>query len=481
MHRNILLIIFIISAICTLGNALVLNNNNNSNLKIIYSSKILEDISFGRDIELNKTKIIGDLNFECIKHKYPNEMNEHFIINNSIHIIDSYIYGKVGISGIKFSNDISFQGTDILDSVEIKNSIFDGKFIFVENNLWEYASFEKDIFNKEAYLVKSSFKDYANFENVKFNRRAQFNGAHFEKHSKFLNARFGNYTDFNNVQFNKAADFRKTKFLNTVEFNNAIFQQTALFYNSTFYEEAKFSEANFREDAKFWGAIFLGDALFPAATFDKNIFYNYNPSLGLNGCEFYGDLILDDTNINNIFLDNAKFYKHLSLNNSNFEKLVAKWDLIKKPLNCNGETFLKIIKSYKEQERFHDADECYYHYRSRSKSGWLDYLSLITCGYGVRPHYTLILSLFLISIFGLFFAYGEKRGFIRLNSDPQKTEATRILMDGFILSLLAFSFQTEGECKANGFYKMLAILEGLLGLLLLALFTVTLANIMIRY
>ncbi len=188
-------------------------------------------------------------------------------------------------------------------------------------------------------------------------------------------------------------------------------------------------------------------------------------------------------------LNNAEFGGRISLNNSDFSRLKTNWTTLKGPLYYNGQVYLALIKNFKEQEQFQDADGCYYDYRHKSKDGWLDYLSWISCGFGVRPKYTVFLSTALILIFGvIFWLAGEiKRSPVPGEEDSGKSDGKKgrhtleELGEALFFSLLVFTFQARGDWRASGINRLLAVFEGILGIGLIGLFVVTLANIMIRY
>jgi len=143
-----------------------------------------------------------------------------------------------------------------------------------------------------------------------------------------------------------------------------------------------------------------------------SIFYfNAKPSLGLkHGARFYGDLILSDATIHSMQLDNTEFHGNILLNNSDFNRLIVDWCTIKNRLDHNNNAVYKaLIKNFKELDQSQDADDCYFTYRYKFMLSSLDFLSLISCGYGVRWTHTLLFGLMCLGIFGAYYFRKSQR------------------------------------------------------------------------
>jgi hypothetical protein len=167
-------------------------------------------------------------------------------------------------------------------------------------------------------------------------------------------------------------------------------------------------------------------------------------------------------------------------------------------------------------EQFTDADKVYYEYweQKRKNEGDLwNYLSWITCGYGVRPFHTLVVGLFLMlvlfpviywmigmSLSNAFeyscitFINGYNTNFTsdELTSVIQRLEKyiripnwtseyyknlKKLLNRDFVVN---FHLIFKKLFIPKNVVKYFMMLETLLGWLILALFLVTLANVMIR-
>lgn len=251
------------------------------------------------------------------------------------------------------------------------------------------------------------------------------------------------------------------------------------------------------------------------------------------------------------------------------------WTSLKDALVFDGPTYIKLIKNFREMEQFGDADDAYYQYRrlSQADKEWSfsklgDIFMWLTCGYGVKPQYTIILAVMMILIFTIIYWLGN--GIRRLKesgegeylfswddvpgkdnerlirylgnnfsidqaenieirkSDDRKTiyihnddESTKIMIDekeekatlktsdhetlhlkvkkedgelniyeedkedvsffdAFYFSVVTFTTVGYGDWYPKDRYRKFVMIEGLLGWLILALFLVTLANVLIR-
>ena len=92
---------------------------------------------------------------------------------------------------------------------------------------------------------------------------------------------------------------------------------------------------------------------------------------------------------------------------------------------------------------------------------------------GVKLYYTIILAVAMIFIYILIYIWQY-----RLENNIDKKDAH--FCDAFYFSVVTFTTIGYGDWYPKNYYRILAVIEGLLGWLTLALFLVTLANVMIR-
>lgn len=200
----------------------------------------------------------------------------------------------------------------------------------------------------------------------------------------------------------------------------------------------------------------------------------------------------------------------ISLKKSDLGRLEVGWSTIKELLLYDGAAYLSLVKNYRNLEWFEDADGCYYQYRRLSQSlkplfqerrlNWskaFDMVGWVSCGYGVRPAYAVLLSaLFIIIFAALFYTWNG------VAIEPMDWAASEILnsseiidpvldpswdwsqglpfQDHLYFSTMTFLSRAPGKWYCVGPSRYAAMIEGTLGWLLMALFLVTLGRKIIR-
>ncbi|MCW3129924.1 MAG: potassium channel family protein [Methanophagales archaeon] len=164
--------------------------------------------------------------------------------------------------------------------------------------------------------------------------------------------------------------------------------------------------------------------------------------------------------------------------------MIVSWSSLENALVFDGPTYIKLIKNFREMEQFEDADDAYYQYRrltqtnkkwSLSKLG--DIFMWVSCGYGVKPHYTIICGVVIILIFSFIYWFGEGiRRLKEIDGDDNRVS----FWDALYFSMVTFTTVGYGDWYPVDRYRKFVMIEGLVGWLTLALFLVTLANVMIR-
>jgi hypothetical protein len=374
--------------------------------------------------------------------------------------------GDATFGGTKFSNDSDFRFAKFDRSVSFSKARFDG-----------LVSFSNSQFDGNANFEGSDFKDEAKFDLVQFFRPTTFMSATFSKDLSFTNSQLGTTSIFMNCKFKDNASFAGTRFVSDVIFRSSQFSKDAVFGLASFGGFSDFANVNFQGDAFFAVAKFSDIAHFLNAKFKR-------------------DLILENSRIYSMQLDNATFEKGSKINliEADFTRLVVPWATIKDRLEFNGAAYLALVKNYKNLEWFDDADNCYYQYRQISQAnepwGWtklIDVISWLSCGYGARVSYTVFWCFFTILFFGLIFWAGNgMRRFeyigLEIPSSSENIQNKRVsLIDALYFSVAMF---TTSQAPVNnypvGVYRHLAMIEGILGWFFLGLFVVVLSGLLIR-
>ena len=305
-----------------------------------------------------------------------------------------------------------------------------------------------------------------------------------ESEIAIINSIFEDDVDTSRIQFRKKVDFSATTFLGESDFKGADFRGNADFGYADFSGDAYFQyvdfrgvtsflSADFRGNADFWYANFSGDADFIGADFSGDAYFT--------DADFTGYATFDSTELNKVSFTGATFTS-VSLDESEFNQMRVEWSALKDALSADGLTYLRLIKNFRGIEQFEDADAAYYQYRrlSQANKKWSfsklgDVFIWVTCGYGVKPHYTIGLALVLILLFALIYWRGG--GIMRLKEGDDSRVS---FWDAFYFSVVTFTTVGYGDWYPVKWCRTVVMVEGLFGWLTLALFLVTLANVMIR-
>lgn len=433
--------------------------------EIIHAIEFLDRIDKGENIHYLNVTIEGDLNLSNLS-KQKDDNNE-FLILSSIKIVNSTINGIVDFGDINFKHSINFKNTKFIKDFNIKGCKF-----------YRNATFKNVYFNKNANFSNSQFCGNSNFRNIYFKKNANFRRASFIKGANFKGAKFGgdvhfersefkDYTYFRGANFISGAHFNKTQFDENVDFKGTRFSIFADFCHSRFNGHANFNNITFNGSVYFKESKFLGDADFRDTRFrEYAVFWK------------------------------AFFNKNLYLEKAELKYFHIKWDSIKNHLDYDTAVYLALIKNFQTLDT-DDADNCYYQYRKKTLklrkeqntrlfnlSIFYDYLSWLSCGYGVRPVYTIYFSVLSIFFFAIIF------WIINFNIDFNLNDITWLNLNNLFLELF-FSFFNAlylsskvfiqgGWDKLNGINSFIALVEIFVKWIISALFISVLARKLIK-
>lgn len=273
---------------------------------------------------------------------------------------------------------------------------------------------------------------------------------------------------FDHACFSGLVDFDGTSFTQSANFSGSSFQGDAGFSDAEFKGLANFSRASFATEANFSRTKF-NDADFGRARFERNFH-------------------LVNAKVYTLKLSDAFFPEGsiIHLKDLNFNRLVVRWNSIKDHVPFNGSVYLTLVSNFRNLEQFEDQDDCYYQYRNeklarshRRIPRLFDRLAWVSCGYGVRPSHTILLSLAIILLFtGIFLAGDALQP--NAGSGDEKDEASVSLNDAFYFSSMQFLGKTPQNFSIIEGFEFVTVMETLLGWLLMALFLVTLSRVMLR-
>jgi uncharacterized protein YjbI with pentapeptide repeats len=363
----------------------------------------------------------------------------------------------------------------VSSSIKFKNSEIYGIINFNNTILKEKVTFEKTVFHEPAYFFQTRFQEGADFSSSQFDENALFRKC-FINHS----------AEFGEVRFRGFSDFRESVIIADIaNFRGSYFEDTANFLATTFsVQTANFEWSHFKGPARFWHSIFGPLANFRGSYFE-DIADLYEVQFN-ETADFFG----------------ARFDKSLYFNDVKFKTFRVQWSSIEYILECNGPPYLLLIKNFKEQEQFEDADNCYFQYRNWKRDGrnigWpklFDYIAWISCGYGVRWHHTILSGFLAVILFGIYFELDYLiRAAINLIQKKNLVSSMSYDLAGnlkksiSISALIILSLPPEWYSSYSEAYKKLvnshiysATLERLIGWGLMLLIIGTLSRLMVRY
>jgi len=439
----------------------------------IYAEEIISKIKAGKQVYYNNIIIIGDLDIS--------DLNLSSTIRSNIKIINSVILGKVDLSGYKYENPVDFSNSTFKDMADFSGI--------------EFASL--------AYFVDSRYNNKVTFQSSRFNRDASFRYAKFERDANFEDTRYYGEADFRETTFGEDAFFRGSAFLEIADFIECKVLGSAFFGNATFKNAAQFSKSRFKKYADFSDAQFTGNAIFAMTEFSNAADFkrsNFKENANFLATKFQSKGLFQyarfggDTDFSEAFLN-----RNINLSKATLRRFNIEWNLLKDRLDYDGSAYLALVKSYRDLEMFDYADSCYYDYRKIGQekkpiglSKGIDIIAEKTCGYGVRPDYTLWLSLLVILVFSLIYWIGNSLNdanscsrlrtfsFIKL-STVSKIDIVDSFTNAIQFSSSTFISLAMPEWRPSSiFWKWIIITERLIGWLLLALLLVTLGHVMIR-
>ena len=401
----------------------------------VSAKEILDKIKNGEPVEYDHVRIKGNLFLE--KSGLPEE---------KIELRSVGIYPRISsLNASIINSSIAITNSYIEGLTDFKTSIFNGMVNFENTNFIGDSLFLASKFNNDTIFAGSRFSQNAQFDNCQFNAPAFFYDSIFEKDITFEGTKFNNVVSFWNSRFEGNATFLRSQFHgNYVDFGRSSFDKDVVFKESKFSGNAHFLRVKFNQSADFSSS----------------------------------DLSQLDPNL-----------------------LHLQWSFFQGHLSYNEILYISLIRKFKDLGQFEDARNCYYDYRNEKLNlepvgltKVLDYLSWISCGYGVRPGYTIGMIFAFIIFFGFIYWSGERildslhsfwLLFSRRKSAFKREKWIRknpsFLQSIYISLLVFFHANPPAYLFSSGRWKYLVTTEDILGWFFLALFVVVLVNVIITW
>ena len=465
------------SAIANFGNAVFDCPANFGSASFCELCTNFGETTFREDADFTGTRFSGTANFKLATFDRAASFWKAAFLNDA-NFQGAKFAGYASFQSAVLSGNADFRGASFGEELNMEFARFQGNVVFLGSSISGNANFFRVQLNNVNF-IDAVLKGDVQFREAVFGE-SSFMGSHFQGDANFSRARFQGVVIFEEAIFGGAAQFLDAVFSMDSDFRHVRFCGDTSFSSSEFLARAHFDSADFQEDASFQGTQFMDTAYFTGAIFRRN-------------------LTLANAKIQVMRLSDASFAGQISLHNAEFIRLEARWPNLCDHLIYDGAAYLALTKNFKNLEWFEDADDCYYHYRRMSQSGksiiiradgetkinWskiLDSLAWISCGYGVRPRYTIFLSCFLILLFAFLFWQGKGIVVEPLNGSGTSLGGQENLtfLDNLYFSAMVFTAKTQVKWYPVSTYRYIATIESVSGWLLLALFLVTLGRTMIR-
>lgn len=376
-----------------------------------------------------------------------------------------------------------------LEQSNFVGSVFYNDVDFRFSNLNNTADFAHCIFNGES-----------NFGKIVYTQEALFEGCTFNKKASFRNSEINKETYFSNSIFNGTADFDLVKFLDYASFTGTKFNKRCIF------TEIKSKQMDFTE------TTFEGELDLSKSIFKDNVIFNFEKCniLKINNVKAYEDLVFTDYEkypvINKLELTNASFKQsiHISWFKSKIRRAIENNDLSSRH---KANHFVILKEKFRNQGLYKYEDEAYVAFKQNEAKANLEeeknklkesgsslknkltkpfklayyhlkrFLHIILFdkmgGYGTKPanvFRTMIITLALFTTFYMFPIAGFYQKFSFSNT-----------FNCIYFSLITFLTIGYGDiAPMNNITRLVAGVEGFLGLFLMAYFTVAFARKVLR-
>ena len=438
----------------------------------------------------------------------------------------------------RFAADAWFAGARFAADVDFTNAHFAVDVMFNNTRFASNARFDYVRFGIDAYFVGIRFDSEVVFNHARFAGITSFRKAHFATDATFDYARFADSVWFSEARFNAKAKFVDARFADSVWFVGARFDDSALFVCARFNGGAVFCSAHFDAEASFHDVCFNDIVGFVGACFAGPVMFRnaeINRRLELSSAEFGPDARLDIAGIvvragASLLLDTAQLNMTTGDSGKKQKRRKASADAVPLGLGLKFGPRGRLIKGEdsNDREQLAEAAESYNllrdifraqpstdaheeicairHHdltrRAKPRPHWWSHIPgffhwLVmrnALGYLMNPWRPIITGGILLVLFALVYGlcigpgdighgafapvaddaggYVYPDAYDYWNHDP---------LNPLYLSLMTFVTLGYGDFQpASGWLKLVTGVEGILGVTLLALFTVAWGRKMVR-
>lgn len=415
--------------------------------------------------------INGDINNETFSELINKDKNKReFIIEKSV-IIKNCIINKIDLRSITFKNKFEIRYSHI-NSAIFSYSRFEKGVNFSTTVFYEQASFYGAWFFYNAYFSDSNFKCIAEFSSTYYEEWACFHSIVFEADANFGSSTFKKRGLFPSLIF-KNIDFSYSRFYDFVVFGNRSNRKSknkenrfhniaeVSFVNSSFYDKVDFNKVSCR-NLDLSNSITRDVVELTGADFDTIDLEKFR-------CE---KLYI---NISQIVVNN-KGERAWKIENSNNHSL-------------QKDILLELKNNFQKLQQFDSEDWAYRESKKaelREKKQQKRYIEYFIgkyifdflFGFGTLPKRAFISSLFSITVFMFIYLI------IGINNDLpsifSKNFGIEKIYNYLYFTLITYTTIGYGDITPSGIAKIIAATEGLIGIFMTAIFTVTFTRKLLR-
>jgi hypothetical protein len=414
---------------------------------------------------------------------------------------------SVGLK-VQMSDHIGSETQKSLDA-----NVFESAAHFEHTTFAEDVTLDGVIFREEACFLVTRFMGRASFDRVVFEQATEFDKSEFAHRPAFGAARFGGEASFVFAQFRKGADFSHSMFKENTRFDFAQFDDHVLFHSGTFGTTAQFHSTTFDGNAEFLFRRFRGPVDFQWIRLNGDMHFAEADLSGARKLSFLSGRLNGSIHLEKAHLGRGVEFTldHLTRGPSSTIDLSInqlkrrKRNLLFGESSAKPEDRAAAARQYNMlRDNFRampgkDAEEDWCHYRymdlkrrarslpDLSRTHWMekwarwlwhlaakfcDWLFLKWCyGYGVYSKRIVVTTLAVILIFtGIYSSVGG----------PMTIRNYGDAFNPLYFSVITFTTIGYGDYAPLGCLRWAAGFEGLLGLFLMAIFTVSFARKIIR-
>lgn len=404
---------------------------------------------FQRGLSLVSACFDGDLNLRAAQWRGPFSANQAVFAGRT-RLENCHFFATASWIGASFSGP----------TTTLARTRFEAGAFFEEARFAGPTDFADAYFEAISSFKRTSWQNKASFAGARFKDRSFFWGTDFAGPASFDDARFGSETSFSKARFARAATFRRLTFVHPVHFDQVEFAAGADFSGSHFKRLADFSDSEAAAPLEL-GALFSGDL---------DLRRCRAPLVDLRAPAGPApDSLADSSATDRIFLQDSRT-----------DRLLVRWDQLASRLatpDSSDTQSLTPVYAFLEQQFVaqglgEDALRC--------RNAGLDYrrgnlhwsnpekylLSIwwLTTGYGTDLGRFMLLSAGLVFGFALLYRRGGD------SFRPLQGARSFTMLSCLLFSLQTFTRVGAASWRPAGVYHLLAIVQGLAGWCVWALF-----------